>query len=280
VLLAFKDSCGRITHYKPAEELWSNRCLESTYKDNLSLIYGIIHSMEHTDLRNRTPESSLAVIWDMDGVLVDTGEFHFQVWQEILGRYDVPFDRERFRQTFGMNNLEFLQLILGERFNPQVAAEISISKEAQLRRKIRGRLQPFSGVMSLLKELHTMQIPQALASSAPLANIKAILVEIALEKFFQETVSAEHMPGKPDPAVFLEASRRLNVPPERCLVIEDALPGVQAALNAGMRCLAVATTNPSEALSAADLVVESLEQIDITDLINLLDGNLPSRTPL
>jgi beta-phosphoglucomutase len=236
----------------------------------LSLIYGIILAMERTRTLDQKPEIPLAVIWDMDGVLVDTGNFHFQVWRDVLARYDVPFDEEHFRRTFGMNNYEFLQTMLGERFQPETAAEISGLKETRLRRKIRGNLKPFPGVRTLLEALNSRGIPQALASSAPLANIKAILAELALEKYFQVIVSAEHMPGKPDPAVFLEAARRINVSPERCVVIEDALTGVQAAHGAGMRCLAVATTNPPEALTNAHQVVRSLEQVNINDLLTLL----------
>lgn len=212
---------------------------------------------------------SLAVIWDMDGVLVDTGEFHYQVWKEVLAGYDIRLKKASFRQTFGMNNDGLLRYYLKDRYNPELAKQISQQKESQLRRIIRGQIKPFPGALELLNSLSQKGTPQALASSAPLANIKAILAELALEDSFQVTLSAEFMPGKPDPAVFLEAALQLDVPPERCIVIEDALPGVQAAKRAGMRCLAVATTNAPKALSAADRVIDSLELIQPDDLLRL-----------
>jgi beta-phosphoglucomutase family hydrolase len=216
-----------------------------------------------------TRNNIIAVIWDMDGVLVDTGGFHYQIWKEVLAGYAVDLTPERFRSAFGMNNDGLLRLLLGNQFDPELAASISKQKEAQLRRSIRGQIQAFPGVRPLLEALRMQGIPQALASSAPLANIKAVLAELALENSFQAVVSAEHMSGKPDPAVFLEAARLLGVESERCVVIEDALPGVQAAKSAGMLCLAVATTNPPEALTAADRVVKSLEEIGIEDLFAL-----------
>ena len=214
-------------------------------------------------------DNSFGVIWDMDGVLVDTGPFHFQVWKDVLAGYDITLSPEYFRKTFGMNNDGFLRLILGERFNQEFAEKISKEKEAKLRWTIRGHIKPFPGVIQLLEELKIRSIPQALASSAPLANIKAVLVEMALEKSFQATVSAEYMPGKPDPAVFLEASRLLELAPDDCVVIEDSISGVQAALNAGMRCLAVANTNSIDQLTVANKFVTSLTEVTYTDLLNL-----------
>jgi len=110
-----------------------------------------------------------------------------------------------------------------------------------------------------LERLNAQGIPMAVASSAPIENINVILDELGLRSYFGAIVSGALMPGKPDPAIFLEAARRLDTPLERCDVIEDSIPGVQAAKSAGMKCLAVLTTNPSEALQAADLIVESLD---------------------
>ena len=150
-----------------------------------------------------------------------------------------------------MNNDGFLHLFLEDRYTEELATQISNQKEQQLRRTIRGLIKPMPGALSLLDALSLMGTPQALASSAPLANIKAILAEMAIENSFQAAISAEDMPGKPDPAVFLEAARILDMAPDQCIVIEDALPGVQAAKSAGMRCLAVTTTNTVEALSSS-----------------------------
>ena len=112
----------------------------------------------------------------------------------------------------------------------------------------------------------------AIASSAPDANIQALVKELGLQDYFAAILSGSEMPGKPDPAVFLAAARRLEFPPERCVVVEDSIAGVKAARRAGMKCIAVTTTNPGEALQAADRVVHSLADLEEGAFRNLAAG--------
>ena len=113
-----------------------------------------------------------------------------------------------------------------------------------------------------LGRLQDAGVRQAVASSAPPANIDQLIDGLALRPYFQAVVSTWGMAGKPDPGVFLEAARQVGVPPTRCLVVEDAIAGVTAAKRAGMACLAVTTTNTRAALAEADRVVDSLEELD------------------
>ena len=202
-----------------------------------------------------------AVIWDMDGVLVDTGEFHYQAWRETLAEVGIDYDRETFRHTFGKNNEGILRQVMGDRYQAAGAQEIGDRKEARFRELIHGRVVLLPGVRDLLEALRAAGIPQAIGSSAPMANIEAIAGALDLAVFFQAMVSAAEMPGKPDPAVFLEAAKRLKVEPARCLVLEDAIAGVEAAHRAGMRCTAVTNTHPAEALAVAELVVDDLGEV-------------------
>jgi len=211
------------------------------------------------------------VIWDMDGVLVDTGDFHYRSWVETLKEYGIEFSHEDFRTTFGMNNEGILRMFLGERFTEDLYSEISDKKEQNFRRAIRGKVQLLPGVLSLLKALKSANIPQAVGSSAPSENIDAINRELNLGSYFQILVSAASMPSKPDPAVFLSAANKLQAPAEHCLVIEDAIAGVEAAHRAGMKCLAVTTTNTDVNLQSADRIVNRLDEISIGDLISLFD---------
>ncbi len=199
------------------------------------------------------------VLWDMDGVLVDTAEFHFQTWLETLSAYGIPITRESFRATFGMNNAGTLAALMGEVPAPALLAEIGERKERQFRQAIRGRVRPLPGVLLWLERLQSEGVRQAVASSAPPANIDVLLDELGLSPFFDIIGSGSDLPPKPDPALFLQVARRLNVPPGRCVVVEDSVPGVQAARRAGMRCIAVATTNPAHRLAEADVVVERLD---------------------
>ncbi len=212
------------------------------------------------------------VIWDMDGVLVDTGEFHFQAWSQALSEHGIPFTRESFRATFGMNNAGILEVLLGETPALELLAEISDRKERLFRRAVRGRAQLLPGVLAWLERLKAAGTRQAIASSAPPANIDALVDELGLRTYFDAVVSGFDLPGKPDPAVFLKAACLIGVPPERCVVVEDAVAGVGGARRAGMKCVAVTTTNPAQALKEADVIVERLDALPLDTFERLLAG--------
>lgn len=211
-----------------------------------------------------------AVLWDMDGVIVNTGEYHFKAWKDTLQQYDIPFSRETFRTTFGMNNKGILNLLLGDRYTKELYNSISNQKEEKFREIIQGNIKLLPGVMPLLEDIQTAQIPQAIASSAPKENIQTIVTELKLQSFFQTITSAYDMPGKPDPTVFISTAKELDVSPENCIVIEDAVTGVEASHRAGMKCIAVTTTNTINDLKNADLVVNKLSGLSLEDLYNLV----------
>jgi beta-phosphoglucomutase len=202
-----------------------------------------------------------AVLWDLDGVLADTGEFHFQSWMSTLPVYGIPFTPEMFQTIFGMNNKGILTTLLGHPPEDELLMEISERKEHNFRTAIRGKVDPLPGVKVWLERFKQMGFLQAVASSAPPENIDALVDELKIRAYFGALISGFDLPGKPDPAVFLKAARELQVPAERCLVIEDAVAGVRAAVSAGMKCVAVTTTNPADLLSDADIVVDHLKAL-------------------
>jgi len=216
------------------------------------------------------------VLWDLDGVLVDTGGFHLPAWSQTLAEYGIPFNEELFRATFGMNNAGILALLLGRAPEPEFVAEVSDRKEWLFRQAVRGHAQPLPGVRTWLDDLKAEGVRQAIASSAPPANIDTLVDELDLRSYFDAIVSGSDLPGKPDPAVFLRAAHLIGVPPDRCVVVEDAVAGVEAAQRAGMRCIAVTTTNPAHLLNGADIVVERLDALSPDAFRRLLD---PSSVP-
>ncbi len=202
------------------------------------------------------------VLWDLDGVLVDTGEFHYQAWQRTLAGYQLTYSRELFRQTFGMNNWSILSLLLGDRMDQDLYMRISGQKEEAFREVIHGRIKPLPGAVETLEYLGSRGIPQAIASSAPQENIDAMVDELRLRKYFKAIKSAYKMPGKPAPDVFLASAKAIGIPPKDCLVIEDSVAGVAGAKRAGMTCLAVTNTHPAGNLQQADYIVDSLLPLD------------------
>jgi beta-phosphoglucomutase len=217
-----------------------------------------------------------AIIWDMDGVLVDTNPFHFQAWRETYKRFSddrQPLAKSRFEALFGMRNDETVSRLFGA--DPTSTAfikRVSAEKELLFREMIPGRIEPLAGVLSWLSFFLELGRPQAVASSAPELNIQAILNELGLSPYFAVVLSGEESPqlaSKPAPDVFLEAARRLKVTPARCLVIEDSVVGIQGAKAAGMACLAVTTTHPALALAAADWIIDNFDDLPPESLLEM-----------
>jgi len=202
------------------------------------------------------------VLWDMDGVLVDTGDFHYQAWSSTLDQYRIPYSREKFNETFGMNNWSILALLLGPQLDQDTYEKISNQKEESFRQVIRGKVKLLPGVLKTLENLQSRGIRQAIASCAPPENIAALVDELQLRNHFEAIVSGYAMAGKPAPDVFLAAARAIDIGPHECLVIEDAVTGVKGAKRAGMACLAVTNTHPAKSLGEADRVVDSLDEIN------------------
>ena len=202
-----------------------------------------------------------AVLWDMDGVLADTGPLHFETWEQVLTKHGIPFDREKFHLIYGLKNRDLLPYITSDYVEPGQAEQIAAQKELVFRKILPGKLFPLPGVVDWLRRFQSMGCKQAVASSAPPENVEILVDELSIRPYFDALVTPGDLPGKPDPAVFLLAARRLAIAPQDCLVIEDSIPGVEAAKRANMRCIAVTTTNPPEALTKADIVVETMAQL-------------------
>ncbi len=210
----------------------------------------------------------------MDGVLVDTGDFHYEAWVEIYRRYRQnghELSRAEFDAVFGMLNKNTVPLLFGpEQSTPDFVAELDQVKEALFRQLIRGRLTPLPGVLAWLEYGRKIGVRHALGSSAPRLNIQAIVTELKLEPYFETIVSGDDVAeGKPAPDIFLEAARRLQVPPANCLVIEDSLFGLRAARAGGIRCLAVPTLHRPAELTMADWVAPNLAEFSLEQLLAL-----------
>jgi beta-phosphoglucomutase len=218
---------------------------------------------------------SEAVIWDVDGTLVDTAELHYRSWVVLAQEIHKPFSRAEFAATFGWRNPEILRHLWGDHWTEQQIADLGARKEILYRAAAEKGVELLPGARRLLEALHAAGFKQAIGSSAPRANVDLILRLTGTEPLFAAIVSLEDTQrGKPDPQVFLLGAGKLEVEPRRCLVMEDAVAGVQAATAGGMKCIAVRFVghHPEERLKAAgaDLVVASLEQVDVETVRKIL----------
>lgn len=217
-----------------------------------------------------------AVIWDLDGTLVDTAELHFSAWERLASERAMPFTRADFHATFGWRNPEIIHQLFGARYSEREAADLGGRKEELYRAAAsRQGVVLLPGARSLLEGLQNAGVRQAIGSSAPRANLDLILRLTRVADFFAVLISMEDTQrGKPDPQVFLLAAARLGRTPARCLVLEDAPAGIQAARAGGMKCIAVRSSghHSEETLRAAgaDRVVKSLEEISVQEVLQLL----------
>jgi len=204
--------------------------------------------------------SDVAVLFDLDGVIVDSRPHHLTAWHRLAGEHRLEHAPDYFTQTFGLRNDAILGgLVPG--ITPGELARLADEKEALFRQAARGRVEALPGVRELLVALDSESIPRAIVTSTPRANLDLILDSLELAGRFQALVAEEDASkGKPDPEGFLVAAERLGIEAPRCVVIEDAPAGLRAAKSAGMRAIGVTTTHPAPDLADADLVVESLTE--------------------
>jgi beta-phosphoglucomutase len=221
--------------------------------------------------------AQLGVIWDMDGTLVDTAELHFQAWQAVCAEQGREFTRADFAATFGRRNPEIIRHLFGDRHAPAEVDALGDRKEVLYRHAARAGVELLPGVRELLGQLHEAGFRQAIGSSAPRANLDLILQLTGAGRFFQALSSMEDTQrGKPDPQVFLVAAQRLGVEPARCLVVEDAPAGLQAARAGGMKSIGVGFVGHHDAATlaaaGADLVVASLTEVSVARVQQLLSA--------
>jgi beta-phosphoglucomutase len=208
-----------------------------------------------------------AVIFDLDGVIVSTDECHYLAWKRLADEQGIPFNRQINHRLRGVSRMQSLEIIL-ERSRRQYAAQEKhdmAERKNQWYRQMLSSLTPrdiLPGAMEVLRELKARGVKVAVGSSS--RNSPLILQRIGLEGFFDATADGNDIThSKPHPEVFQKAAQRLNVRPEHCLVVEDAAAGVESAINAGMKCLALgaARGHPQAHLSATDLTAVTVDQM-------------------
>lgn len=217
-----------------------------------------------------------AIIWDVDGTLVDTAEHHFRAWERFASEIGQPFTKADFAATFGMRNPEILRKLFKEDADDALCAKWGEQKESHYRASVREEgTQLLPGVACLLKQFAEAGWPQAVGSSAPRGNLDLLLSVTNTQSYFGAVITGDDVTrGKPDPEVFLTAASRLGAEPARCVVFEDAAAGVEAARAGGMKCVAVTFVghHPTDKLRAAgaDVVVASLEEITAEQVAGLV----------
>jgi beta-phosphoglucomutase family hydrolase len=216
--------------------------------------------------------TSRAVLWDMDGTLIDSEEFHWISWRDTMAREGIAITHEQFLSSFGHRNDSIVPRWLGAGATPERIERVADAKEELYRRMVRrDGISPLPGVEDWLRRLHDQGWLQAIASAAPRANVDAVLEALSATRIFQAIVSAEDVRrGKPDPEVYLTAASRVGASPDKCIVLEDAVAGVQGARSAGMKSIGVSRNGTH---LPADIVVTSLASLAPDAFEKLLESS-------
>ncbi len=210
---------------------------------------------------NLVQEKTWGVIFDMDGVLIDSYRAHFLAWRRMLRNHNLDITEEQFTASFGKTNPDILAQLYPS-LNPEDYPMLAGEKEAAFREIISVDFPDMDGAAELITALHKAGAALAIGSSGPRENVEAVLDMLpGGEHFVAITNANEITRGKPDPEVFIKTAQKLGLPPGRCVVVEDAPAGVMAGKAAGCAVIAITGTTSRDHLAQADLVVDSVREL-------------------
>lgn len=219
-------------------------------------------------MRNRA-ELPAAVIFDMDGVLVNSNPYHLAKWIDFLDHHQIRYQEEELPELIlGKRNDTAFRHFLGPDLTREESKRLSEEIEETFRRVFKPHARPLPGLDNLIKECDAAGIPMAVASSAVRTNIEFVVDALGYRRYFRTMVSGDEVKhAKPDPEIYLKAAEHLGIDPADAVAFEDSYVGIGAVKNAGMKCVAIASTFPIEKLTPlADLAVPTFEAINLAKL--------------
>jgi beta-phosphoglucomutase len=216
--------------------------------------------------------AKFGVIFDVDGVLVDSYKAHLQSWQKAAATYGLTMSEHDFARTFGRKSVDIINTLWPGRFDAAGALAFDTAKESAMRDILRADFPEMPGASQLLAALHAAGFGMAIGSSGPPENVELVRATLRNGQWITAAVNGyEVKRGKPDPEVFLTAGSKLGLPPRSCAVVEDAVAGVQAARAAGMVAIGLTGTNPREKLAPdSTIVVDKLSELSPELIARLL----------
>lgn len=212
-----------------------------------------------------------AVIFDMDGTLIESTNADFLAWQKVFSDYNKVLTFQDYRPMLGMRSFAVVKDLLN--ISDEKRQVIALSKKSQYFHEVieESGLKRVPYAIEFLNQIKGLGIPLALATSSRREKTKFVLKKVGLFSYFDVILTGEDViNGKPFPEVFLKAASALKVSVENCLVFEDAVSGIKAAKSASMKCVAVSSNHSTHLLDEADIVIDSFMNVNFIDLCNKL----------
>ena len=218
--------------------------------------------------------STVAFIFDMDGVIIDSNPFHKISLKQFCKKYGHDLSEDQLRERiYGRTNRDWLTNVFGE-LEEKKLLQYGSEKEALFRELYQNDIKPVEGLIDFLRKLDAQKMPRAIATSAPRANVDFTLSKTGTRKYFETILDESFVQkGKPDPEIYLKTAAALGMNPSKCIVFEDSLSGVMAGKNAGCKVIGVTTTHSREELKETDLVIDNFSNLDPKELIVKLFGS-------
>ncbi len=215
-----------------------------------------------------------AIMFDMDGVLIDSNPPHKIALRQFCEKYGQHLTEEQLRtQIYGRTNRDWITNLFGT-LTEELLQQYADEKEALFREIYAPDIQPLAGAIAFVQLLHSQNIPKAIATSAPRANVDFVLHHTKLEPYFSTILDERFVTvGKPHPEIYLKTASALGFQPENCIVFEDSLAGVASAKAAGCKVIGISTTHTHEELAHTDLVLPNFEGLTVADLQKLFVHN-------
>jgi HAD superfamily hydrolase (TIGR01509 family) len=209
----------------------------------------------------------------MDGVIMDNNAFHETAWRRFCHHYGIHLsDQELHEFVFGRVAKDTLEFIFKIELTPPEIDHYVYEKEVIYRTLYQSRIKPLEGLIPFLDDLESNQVPMAMATSAPPGNVTFAFLYLPIERYFQSLLNASHIKkGKPDPEIYIRSIQHLGLPPENCIVFEDSLSGIKAALGAGARVIGVSTTHQASEMNGVARVISDFRDLTYQDLLSILN---------
>jgi len=212
-----------------------------------------------------------AVIFDMDGVIVDSGPYHVKAWSVLCQKYGLEFDETDFKsKMFGKSTPITLEYMFQRKLSDEEIEKYAKEKDDLTIKAYEEGVTAQKGVIELLNSLKDRQITRAVATSEPEELARFLLKRTNVSKYFNVVISGSKVTKlKPDPEIYLLTAKEISFEPNNCIAIEDSVVGVQSAKAAGMKVIAITTSFPKEKLQEADLIIDSFDELDVEKLLIL-----------
>ena len=204
-----------------------------------------------------------AVIFDLDGLMIESESIGYEVWRQVVAEFGGEMSEALYREFIGKTPEATIDLVceaLGLSISPEDLSERYWSQRTEI---MCVEARAVEGLVTLIEDLHQVQVPLGVASNSPTNYVERVLEALQMQHRFQAVIGSDQVPeGKPAPDVYLATAAALAVGPQDCLAIEDSPTGLQAALNAGMRCIVVPNENlEGEDFSGAEGRYNSLSEV-------------------